>query len=153
MTASHQTAHGQLFHECRIPVPFQHFRSLILFLILVVKFQIIGKIPGYTRVLDILSHRIPVHGLSQLFSYLQESRKILPASGRRKLFSVHSGFHLVKIPWSGCQIGNYGRMDVRLFCILFPYLEIRFHIHAFDPVQRCHVKLSDGFIVLRRISR
>ena len=50
------------------------------------------------------------------------------------------------------QIGNDGRMYILLIGILLPHPKVRLHINALDTVQGHHVKLPDGFVILRRIA-
>ena len=127
--------------------------DLIMSLVFIVKLQITGKIPGDPPVGDILGNHLPVTGDSQLFINRQKSGQILPASGGRKDRTIHRSLHLAEILGPGRKVGQDGRMDLHPHRILLPYGEIRLHKDLLHPVQGRDIKLPDGFIKFRRISR
>ena len=90
--------------------------------------------------------------LSQLLIGLQKLGQIFPSSGRCKDSSVHGRLHAVEIVPADLQICKDRRMDICLICVLFPDIIVYLHIDLLNTVKCHHIKITDRFIIFRRIT-
>ena len=122
-------------------------------LVLVIEFQVVGKILGDAGQLDILSHHLPVHPEAQLFISDDEFGQVLPATGSGKLQAVHGGLDAVEVVLLDVQIRDDSAVDALSPGVFLPDGEVLCHVHALHTVQRHHVEVPDGLVVLRRVAR
>ena len=126
---------------------------MIGLLILVVELQIPGEVPCHGGQLDILADDLPVHPQSQLLVGIDHLAQVLPAPGGGKLQAVHGGLDAVEILLADIEIGDDGPVKPPGAGVLLPDGEVLLHVDALDPVQRHHIEIPDGLVVLRGVAR
>ena len=121
-------------------------------LVFVVKLQIVGEILGDAGHLDVLPHHLPAYPEPQLLIGADQLAEVLPAPGRGELHPVHRRLDAVEILFSDVQIGDHRAVEAPAVGVLLPDGEVLLHVDALHPVQRHHVKVPDGLVILRRIA-
>ena len=122
-------------------------------LVLIVELQVIGEVLGDPGHLDVLPHHLPAHPEPQLLIGADQLAEVLPAPGRGEFQPARPGLHPVEVILFDVQIGHHRPVDAPSPGVLLPDGEVLRHIDALHPVQRHHVKVPDGAVVLRRVSR
>ena len=135
-----------------IPLSFQDVFHLIVRSVLIIKSQIAGKIFRDHLMLDVLADHLPVYGFSKDLINLDQTGKILPASGCGKDFSVYGILHPVEIFSAKLQIGDHRRMNSLLIGVFLPHIKVCLHIDLLDTVQSDHIEFPDGFVIFWRVA-
>ena len=135
-----------------IPLSFQDVFHLIVRSVLIIKSQIAGKIFRDHLMLDVLADHLPVYGFSKDLINLDQTGKILPASGCCKNLSIYSILHPVEIFSTKLQIGDHRRMNSLLIGVFLPHIKVCLHIDLLDTVQSDHIEFPDGFVIFWRVA-
>ena len=122
-------------------------------LILVEQVQVIGKVLGNAGHLDVLPHHLPVRPEPQLLIGVQQLAQVLPAPGGGELQPVRRILDAVEAVLPDVKIREDCPVEAPPPGILFPDAVVLLHIDALHPVQRHHVEVPDGLVVLRRVAR
>ena len=135
-----------------IPLSFQDVLHFIVRSVLIIKSQIAGEILRDYPVLNVLTDHLTVYGFSKDLINLDQTGKILPASGCGKDLSVYGILHPVEIFSAKLQIGDHRRMNSLLIGVFLPYIKVCLHIDLLDAVQSNHIKFPDGFVIFWRVA-
>ena len=135
-----------------IPLSFQDVLHFIVHFVLIIKSQIACKILRDHPVLNVLTDHLTVYVFSKDLINLDQTGKILPASGCCKDLSIYRRLHPVKIVSPDLKICQNRRMNICPVCIFFPYIIIHIYIDLLDSIQCYHIKIPYRLIVLRRIT-
>ena len=135
-----------------IPLSFQDVFHLIVRSVLIIKSQIAGEILRDHPVLNVLADHLTVYGFSKDLINLDQTGKILPASGCGKDLSVYGILHPVEIFSAKLQIGDHRRMNSLLIGVFLPHIKVCLHIDLLDTVQSDHIEFPDGFVIFWRVA-
>ena len=143
----------QLQHGDVLPRAAEDILHVVGLLVLVEQLQVIGEVLGDAGHLDVLPHHLPVRPDAQFFIGVEELAQVLPAPGGGELEAVRRVLDAVEVVLLDVQVGEDGPVKVLPAGVFLPHAVVLLHVDALHPVQRHHVKVPDGLVVLRRVAR
>ena len=157
-----QAEHAQLFVKRRarelggtylFPCPVQNLLHAVDALVLLVQLEIVRKIARHAGQLQILFDHLPVDREAERLIGLHQLGQVLPAARGDELHPVRSRLDAVEVVPPDLEIGQDRAVDAAAVGVFLPDREILLHVDALDAVERDHVELAHGFVVLGRVAR
>ena len=133
-------------------LPGQNAVHLVVAAVLVEEVIVDGEILGHRGVLQVLPHKLFIHGEAVGLIELDHLAQVVPAPGGYKALSVYRGLDFIKIGLFDLQIREDDGVDALLIGVFLPHIEVGLHIDALEPVPGDDVELPHRVVVLRGIA-